>query len=201
MTVPVGRRGQTVNDDIWDFSGAIIEGGVAQLILPQQPRRVLLLLENASDENLWFGVGPATATATISGGKVASVAVDNGGIGYTVTPQVVFLGGIVDGDYQQNAPAGYPFRPAVAQAALSGGAVNAITVSDGGLGYLVAPRVYLFNSMPALGGGAYEPSGTLGIVLVPGGSAIYDSNDCPWSPVAVWGGTTDQAYVCQVMIS
>lgn len=206
MTIPVGRRGQVQNDDIWDFSGTVTAGGTAQIILPQQPRRCLLLLENTSAGDLFFGVGPATATATISGGKVTSVAVANAGLGYTIPPLVQFLGGLVDGDYQQAPgagafPVGYTFRPAAALAALSGGAVSAITVSDGGAGYVVAPRVYLLNPLPQLGGGAYLPSATLGIQLKPGGSAIYGSDSCPWSAVSVFGATTGQAFVCQVMIA
>lgn len=202
--IPVGRRGQEQNDDLWTFDGSIAEGGVAQLVLPIQPRRAFLQIENTSaTHDLFVGIGPATATATVTSGKIASVAVNNGGIGYTVVPQVRFLGGIVDGDYNLNptsyAP-NYPFKPAVAVAALSGGAVSTITVLDGGYGYLVAPYVYLENTRPYLGGGAFEPSATAGIWLEPAGSVTYDTA-CPWSAVAVFGGTTEQTYVVKVLIS
>ena len=198
--IPVGRRGQTQNDDIWDFSSTIAMGGTAQIVVPQQPRRTFLQIENISNEILYFGLGPALAHATISGGKVTAVTVDNGGLGYSIPPVVEFLGGLVDGDYQSVPQAGYPFKPAQAVATISGGAVTAITVIDGGYGYLVAPRVYLYNGLPALGGGAMLPANGVGLALVPAGSATYD-NGVPWSAVAVWGATLGSAFVCQVLIS
>lgn len=196
------RRGSINADDFRIFDGTIAAGGTAQLVLPIQPRRAFLEIQNISTDILSVGIGPAKATATITSGRVASVAVDNGGIGYAVTPQVLFQGGIIDGYYDLAPPAyapNYPFRPAIAQAVLSGGAVNAINVSDGGGGYLVAPLVYLYNPAPNLGGGAFLPSGTAGIQLDVGGSVTYDVG-CPWSAVAIWGATTGQAYTCRVLL-
>ena len=62
----------------------------------------------------------ATATATLSSGAVASIAVSAGGAGYTTAPVVTITG---DGS------------SATATATIVGGVVTAITVTNGGSGY------------------------------------------------------------------
>ena len=69
----------------------------------------------------------ATATATLSGGTVGSIAVTSGGAGYTSPPAVTLTGG------------GFT-SPATATAVLTNGVVTAINVT-GGSGYTSAPTV------------------------------------------------------------
>lgn len=195
-----GARGQPQLDDLLGFDGTVTLGGTAQLLVPQHPRRSYLFLQNTSSGNLLFGIGPATATATLTSGTVSSIAVNNGGIGYTQPPTVVLMGGIIAGDLQGTPIQGQPFRPAIAFATVSAGAVSAITVSDPGTGYLVAPYVYLHNPMPGLGGGAFLPSATAGVLLAQNGSIVFESSAVPTSAIAVFGATTGQAFVCKVML-
>lgn len=200
-------RNQPQLDDVWSFDGTITLGGTAQLLLPQQPRRAFLQIQNISTGSLWLGIGPATATATISGGAVASIAVNNGGLGYTVPPVVRLMGGLFLGDYEyapgfvDSQQTRYPGQGATAVATISGGAVSAIAVNFGGSGYLTAPFVFLENQRPALGGGAVVPSATSGLLLVAtGGAVTYDSNICPSSAISIFGATTGQQFTCKVVI-
>jgi hypothetical protein len=70
----------------------------------------------------------ATLTATISGGAVTHVTVNNGGSGYTSAPAVTFTYG------------GYT-TTATATATVSGGVITAVNVTNGGAGYTYAPTV------------------------------------------------------------
>jgi hypothetical protein len=76
----------------------------------------------------------ATATATVTSGTVASIAVDAGGSGYTSAPTVLLSGGGGSG--------------ATATASVSGGAVSSIAVTAGGSGYL-SPPVPIISTLPA----------------------------------------------------
>jgi hypothetical protein len=69
------------------------------------------------------GVGGsgATATATVSGGKVSAITITSGGTGYTSAPTISISGGAGTG--------------ATATATISGGKVSAITLTSGGSGY------------------------------------------------------------------
>ncbi len=189
-----GIRSQSHLDELFNFSGTITSGNTAQLLLPQQPGRTSLFIQNTSSGNLLVGLGPATATATVTNNAIASVAVNNGGTGYTLAPQVQFLGGVVKGDLTTA-----PQHPAAAHATLSGDTVSTITVDDPGSGYLTPPYVFLRNPLPALGGGAYTPSATLGILLTP--SWVFSASEMlivPTSAIAIFGATTSQAFVCLV---
>ena len=109
---------------------------------------------------------PATATATITGGSVASVAVTGVGSNYSSPPAVSFTGGGgsgATGFATLNADnvvsvtvtsggSGYATPPdvvfsvgggsgAAATTTISGGAVTAVGVSAGGSGYISAPSV------------------------------------------------------------
>lgn len=199
-----GIRQQTDLDDFMDFSGTIAAGGTAQLLLPQQPGRLFLSVSNvAATDVLYLGLGPAKATAAIAGGAVSSITVNNGGIGYTVTPNVRILGGIIAGDYK-TAPgstnsAGVPLvgQPATAVAAISGGAVTGITVTNPGSGYIVPPLIYLENPLPALGGGAYSPSANNGIPIPVNTTFTFNGIlMVPTSAIAIVGATLgDQFHV------
>jgi hypothetical protein len=190
-----GIRGQTYLDDLLDFSGTIASGGTAQLVLNQQPRRLSLFIQNTSaTDALHVGIGPATATPTLSGGSVASIAVANAGIGYVVAPQVRIFGGLIAGDLQLAPP-----HPAAAHATLSAGAISAITVDDPGAGYLVAPYIFLENPLPTLGGGALLPSATAGIALAAGVTwSMHGALLVPTSAVAIFGPTTGNSFVVKV---
>jgi hypothetical protein len=71
----------------------------------------------------------ATATATLSGNTLGSIAVVGGGSGYTVAPSVLISGGGGTG--------------ATATATISGGAVTGFTVTNAGTGYTSTPTVTL----------------------------------------------------------
>ena len=191
-----GIRGQTSLDDRITIAGSIASGGVAQIVLVQQPRRLSLEICNTSAADVVVGIGPATATATVTSGTVASIAVANGGVGYTLAPKVRILGGLVDGDYQTS-----PSHPAVAHAVLTGTAVSSIVMDDVGVGYnsSIAPLVYLENPLPQLGGGAFAPSAVAGTIIGPGWT--WSSGGLllvPASAVALFGGTTGQTYTLAV---
>ena len=71
---------------------------------------------------------------------VTAITVDNGGVGYTVAPEVVISGGGGAG--------------AIAHANVSGGAVSTITVDKGGTGYTNKPTVTIRPGSGAAGTGA-----------------------------------------------
>lgn len=199
MAVPANLRGKTPLDDVFSMSTSIITGGTAQPILPQQPRRLWLAISNASAaDTIWLGVGPARAAPTMAGGTVASIAVIFGSIGYSVAPQVRIKGGIFNGDYE-TAPGStgpqpgqtYPGRPAQATAAISGGVITGITVTDPGAGYLVAPMVYLENPWPQLGGGSTVPAANNGLPITAGQTYTFTGSlFVPGSAMAAVGATT-----------
>jgi hypothetical protein len=199
--VPVsqpGIRNQTQLDDLLDFSGTITTGGAAQIVLPQQLRRLSLSIWNTSAANMTVGIGPPRPTATLSSSTVGSITVGNAGIGYTVPPVVRLLGGIVDGDYQTA-----PSHPATAHATLSGTGIGSITVDDPGIGYKVAPLIYLENPIVGpfgyLGGGCFLPSISAGIPLPPGGGLNFGGSLLvPASALAVWGTNTNDAFAVKV---
>jgi hypothetical protein len=210
MTVAYpGIRDQTHLDDLVHFDGTVTTGGTAQLLLPQQPGRLFLAITNtAAGDGLFVGLGPARATATLASGQVSAIAVTNGGLGYTVPPQVVIMGGIVAGDYvttpgstKSGVPGQtYPGTLAQAHATLSSGAINAIVVDNPGSGYLVAPLIYLENPWPLLGGGAYSPTATGSTtgtgLLIPAGQTFTFNGALmvPGSAVAINGFTTGDSF-------
>lgn len=79
-----------------------------------------------------FSGTPATATATISGGAVTGITINNGGSGYTSMPTINFYGGgsVVNGGSKARATA-----------VISNGQVTGITINNGGSGYTTAPAV------------------------------------------------------------
>jgi hypothetical protein len=71
---------------------------------------------------------PATATATVSGGRVTAITVTSGGTGYKSAPGVTIIGS---------------GSGATAEASVSGGAVTAIRVVNPGSGYTILTQVRL----------------------------------------------------------
>jgi hypothetical protein len=207
MAVPHSIRGKTALDDLLNFGGTIAVGGTTQLALVQQPRRLwMALTNNSAADALFFGVGPARATAALTTGTVSAIAITNAGIGYTIAPQVRIQGGIFDGDYE-TAPGStgynqgqlFPGRPAVAVATIAGGNVNSITVTDPGSGYLVAPLIYLENPWPRLGGGAYAAAAGNGIAVAAGQTYTFTGSlYVPGSAVSVVGATGGDAFTITV---
>lgn len=100
-----------------------------QLLSEYNTNVLALLTKDVPIQN--FGNGGA-ATATISAGAVASVAVDSGGAGYTTPPPITLTGGGGSG--------------AVVVATVAGGAITAINVVNGGTGYTGAPTVVIGNT-------------------------------------------------------
>jgi len=72
------------------------------------------------------GVG-ASSTATVSGGVITALSVDNAGVGYNAAPLVTITDSTGVG--------------ATATASVSGGSVTAITVTNGGVGYSSSPII------------------------------------------------------------
>jgi hypothetical protein len=67
----------------------------------------------------------------------------------------------------------------------------------GGKGYVIAPYVAIINS-DLDPNGAAVPSLGVGFLIQPGGGNLYyNGTTCPTDPVAVWGATTSQAYLCR----
>ena len=126
----------------------------------------------------------AKASATLSGGGVASVAVSNGGGVYSSAPTVVFTGGGGSG--------------AAGSAVMLGGAVVGVTMTAAGSGYASAPQVSF------TGGGVAAPVATT-VTLNPDGahgdlgsvaSAINAANiPNARAAVAHWGGIVDRLVV------
>ena len=79
----------------------------------------------------------ATATATLTGTTLGSIAVNSSGTGYTFTPTVTLTGG------------GF-ITPASAVAVVSGGVITGITITNPGTGYTSAPTVAISNNFTAL---------------------------------------------------
>lgn len=191
------------NTPTYDFSGTITTGGTPQRILPYQPTRSYLLVQNISNANLFLGIGGATATASLTNGAVTSVSVVNAGLGYTYPPIVNFYGGATSnptvggalGSQWGNAPAVI----ATAKANLTANAVSSITVLGGGADYLVAPFVYL-SPDPRDPFGVYAPSATAGVLLAPGLGYVAESSVVTNDAISIFGANTGQAFTCKVIL-
>lgn len=200
----VGASGQVVRHPFYDASGTITAGGTAQLVLARSQSRSFLKLQNLSNGPLWFEFGSARATAAISGGVVTGFTVTNVGFNFTKPPVVILFGGGNPGNSsflggnQMGYPA--PSLPALAVATISGGAVNAVALQDGGgSGYVVAPQVFIYNSDLDPFGCAV-PSVNVGMMLAAQSPPyILNGTACTTDQVAVFGATTGQPYLCKWM--
>jgi hypothetical protein len=195
----VGAGQQQMRHPLFDASGTITTGGTPQLVLARAQSRSFLAIQNNSSAGLLFEFGSARATCTISGGAVSGFTITNSGFNFTKPPLVRFMGGGAPPGTNNylglNQPNGYaPSNPATAIATLSGGSVNAITLTNPGSGYVCAPFVFLANSDLDPYGCA-TPSATVGILLpTASGAYMFNGTCCPTDSISVYGGTTGQAF-------
>jgi CubicO group peptidase (beta-lactamase class C family) len=119
------------------------------------------------------GYDRALATATVSNGEVSSISVFNPGGPYTTAPNVQIVGGGGSG--------------ATATAVLdsSTGTVEAITVSNGGSGY-VAPPTVTFSSGTAVAQAVVSAGKIVGISRIDGGRGY---NGAPTVTISGGGGS------------
>ena len=205
-------RGQIFRDQLFDASGTIASGGTAQLLLPERRSTSLLLFQNISDTAMFIKFGSARATASITNGVVTSIAVTDGGAGFTYKPNIQLLGGGVkgwntnDGGNVGCGQPGYmpPDSVACATAVMSGVSpnmsVNTITVDYGGSGYGAAPYVFITNSLRDPNGYAIA-SATSGIQLPANMTTpfLLNGTACPTDPIPIFCATTGKAFTCNWM--
>lgn len=201
----IGSGQQQVRHPLYDASGTITAGGTPQLVLAQSQSRSFLKLQNLSNGPLWFEFGSARATCVISAGAVTGVfTITNAGFNFTYPPVIRFLGGgsknVNSTFLGLNQPNGLaPSNPATAHATLSGGAVNAIVLDNAGSNYLVAPYLFFFNSDLDPYGCAV-PSANVGMMLAAQSPPyILNGTACTTDPIAVFGATTGQGFLCKWM--
>jgi Right handed beta helix region len=137
------------------------------------------------------GISGVSLTAVLSGDKVASITVNNGGTGFKGHPTKPYLPNTV----QLKLTGGGGFG-AVANATISGSSIVSTTVVDGGYGYTTAPAV------TTMGGYAdisllYDPSVNrrnfdcnvkaicINMVKVDGGG-IFDCAVTDWRNTGIW---------------
>jgi hypothetical protein len=200
----VSAGNQERQDFLYVADGVIADGGTPQLVLARSMSRSSLILQNLSAHDLYFDIGSARATATISNGQVTSCAVTNAGFNFTHPPVIRFLGGGLPtgntsylGLNQPNGPA--PSHPALAHCVLTGDAVSSIVIDDPGAGYVIAPYVFIFNSDldPY---GAPIPGTTSGFLLTSGSAPVaWNGTTCPSESVAVYGASTNDPYLARWM--
>lgn len=207
----VGAGGQKLEHPFYVADGSITAGGTAQLLLAQSQSRSFLMLQNLSAAPLWFEFGSARASVTMTGSApnqtVASLAVTNAGRGFSFPPVIRFLGGGGAGNSSflgLGQPGAWgPLRAAAAHCVMTGSAPNqtvaSIVVDDPGLGYSCAPMAIMFNSDLDPNGSAV-PSAGVGLQLDAQGQAfILNGTVCTTDPIAVFGATTAQKYLCRYM--
>lgn len=114
-------------------------------------------------------VGNASATAAVTANAVSSVAVVDGGSGYTSAPAVTFSGGGGTG--------------ATGTAVLTNGVVTSVTVTAGGTGYTSAPTVAIASATSVVeikpGDGKARTNGSLGSSATSELAKVY--NDQPFA--------------------
>lgn len=205
----VGSGEQQLQHFFYDQSGTIISGSAPQLLLPVQPSRSVLMIQNISNADMYLQFGSATATCTISSGAVNAVTVTNAGFNFTNPPIVRFYGGgtMSNSSYLgRGAPGAIsPSNGAVGHAVMTGSAPNksvtSITVDNGGSGYVCAPYVFIYNSDLDPNGCA-DPSLNSGngiLIGGAGGSYYMNGTGCPTDSVAIFCATISSRFTCKYM--
>lgn len=215
----VGSRGQQIRDFVYRADGSVTgAASPGTLVLPEAKSRSYLSIQNISTGGMYVEIGSARATATLTSGVVSSCTVTNAGFGFTKPPIVEFYGGGDGGNpaFVGATLVGYPvpgqgttstarlqYRPAKARCILTAGVVSSITVDDGGLGYAIAPMVFIRNSELDPNGCA-DPSvssGTGFFLPASGGNMFFTGTTCPTDPIAVYGsGAGAQKFTCGYML-
>lgn len=157
---------------------------------------------------MYLDFGGARATATLSGGSVASCAVTNAGVGYSYIPQIRFVGGGPVGASPNNRfltpgipPYSGPSNTAQAHCVMTGAApnmtVSSIVIDNPGSGYKNAPYVRIENDLNDPYGSA-TVSATTGIVIPPnGGNLPYNGTFCLTDSISLFCATTGKTFVCK----
>jgi hypothetical protein len=199
----IGAGGQQVQHYLWRSD--VTMTGSAQLVLGRSQARCLLLLHNVGINSMYLEIGSGAAAATLTSGKVSSIAVTNAGFNYSKPPLVRILGGGQAGNSsylglnQPNGPGpnsqgGFTGRPATAHAVMTGAVgsqtIASIAIDDGGAGYAIAPYVQIMNDDldPY---GAAVPAVLTGIVLAAGDTLKFDATASPTDPISVIGTAAD----------
>ena len=210
----VGAKSQTKLDPLYDASGTITTGGTPQLIRPMVPSCSHFIIQNLSlTTAMYVEIGSARATATITNGAITSIAVTNGGFGFTYPPIVRFAGGGYGTDSRNlglNQPGGdgptsaiKAGRGAVAHAVLTSGVVTSIVIDDPGTGYVKAPYVFLTNSTldPYGCASPFYSSTVSGIYLGASGGAYYvNGTCCPTDAVSIYCSASSQPFTFKWMV-
>ncbi|MDE2096648.1 MAG: hypothetical protein KGL39_05320 [Patescibacteria group bacterium] len=199
---------------LYDASGTIASNTLPQLLLPQTPSRSFFQFQNLSSAAMYLEFGSARATCTISGGAVNGFSITNAGFNFTKPPIVRFAGGGRAGNTSYlglNQPGGEGPNSAIrsgqiatAIATIGAGSgpgltVTAITLTNPGSGYVIAPYVFISNSDLDPYGCAI-PSATQGVFIAPSGGSIYfNGTSCPTDSISVFCGTAASAFSCKWM--
>ena len=214
----IGADQQQRRHVLYDASSTITAGGTPQLVLAQSQSRSFLKLQNLSNGPLWFEFGSARATCALTSGVVTSVTITNAGFNFSKPPVVRFLGGGTGGSgsgslYGDSSNTSYlglnqpngltPSNYAVGHAVMTGSVPNqsvaSITIDNGGTYYQIAPYVFIFNSDLDPYGCAV-PSANVGMMLAAQSPPyILNGTCCTTDPIAVFGATTGQSYLCKWM--
>lgn len=205
-------RGQTNLIDRFNFDGSIASATAPQLILPKTEGRSSFSFQNTSSAVMWLQMGPATAKATVTSGVVTSIAVVNGGFGYSYAPRIKILGGGQRTGNGLDLGSGMPGSPspsnyATAHCVMTGTAPNmsiaSIVVDNGGAGYsnnvLSAPYVLLLNDPNDLFGCASPYGGGSGSgYQIAAGASFYEAYSIvSTEAVSVFCATAAATFVCR----
>lgn len=213
---------QTANHRSYRADGTIAVTNTPQLVLPQVRARAMFMIMNIGNNNMYLEHGTARAKATISGGAVTSVTILNGGFGYKLAPTVQFVGGSgVDavansgwdgrGQMGFQSPSGLAVqglttapvyaRPAQGIATVAGGVITAITITDGGAGYVNNPEVLITNNVldPFGCASPYYSSTYSGLLLPSAGGSYYVNGTACWTDAISIVGTANDTYTVEYM--
>lgn len=201
--------------------GQTLSGSNPQLLLPKALSRATVTIANCSDTSMWIERGQARAHAALTSGVVTSVVfntagLDNAGFNYTYAPIVHVEGGGPGlatptswpgskGQIQWSPPQGPTARPARIRCTVSGGAVNAFIIDDGGSGYANPPELWLEND-PRDPFGCADPSlnsGTgylLGATGQPNSVLTINGTACSTDPIALFCAATSKKFYVAYML-